>query len=411
MKPFTVFRGTLSTRRSIIAGSAILLLIGLTMVLVPKGIDPEAPRFVRGLPQPLGPLTSVDYGWGELVPFAGGKVWLWTFAGTNRHCFWYDLDRRVVIGELMNAGPVFCNPKETKLLCEGHASLKSSLKQRLFALAEKFVRGKVPLPKINREDAYWVLDLRDNSVRRVGELSQIIGTGSHWRPSPGFRYGCNVPNNTEEGTAFFLCDVETGAFEKIRFPGVVQGWWDESQLLVRDPANNFVLFDVVTRKTNTLFSATFLQDTLHRLNLTNYPGQIRAINDWNGHGYDYYFASQTASYRAGQSFLFKTSHADPTLKLLYPNFKFEHLGRLDASATHYLYNGEPGLPGRGGNGAVLLRDLTNDSTTTLVPPDNSGWYALPRFYRDEVIYRRNRVLWRMNLDGSNNAPLFPDTSH
>jgi hypothetical protein len=160
-----------------------------------------------------------------------------------------------------------------------------------------------------------------------------------------------------------------------------------------------------------LFSAKFLEETLRQLNLTNYPGQIRAINNWNGHGYDYYFASQTASYRAGESFLFKASQTDPTLKLLYPNFKFEHLGRLDTSATHYLYNGERGLPGSGGNGAVLLRDLTNNSTTTLVPPDNSGQYALPRFYRDEVVYFHNRTLWRMNIDGSNNTLLFPDTSN
>jgi hypothetical protein len=244
----------------------------------------------------------------------------------------------------------------------------------------------------------------------VGELSQIAGTGSHWRPSPGFRYGCNVPNNAEEGTAFFLCDVETGAFEKIRFQGDVQGWWDESQLLIREPAGNFVLFNVITRKTNTLFSAKFLENTLHQLDLTNYPGQIRAINDWNGHGYDFYFASQTASYGAGESFLFKTSHADPSMKLIYRNFKFEHLGRLDTSAKYYLYNGELGLPGRGGNGAVLLRDLTKNSIRTLVPPDNRGQYSLPRFYRDEVIYRRNQTIWRISLDGSNNAALFPDIS-
>lgn len=352
----------------------------------------------------------MEYGWGELVPFAGGKVWLWTWWGTNRHCFWYDLDRHIVVGELLKAGPVFCNAEGTKLLCEGHASFKSSLKQKIVKLAERFLHGKVPLPTINREDAYWVLDLRDNSVRRVGELSQLPGTGSYWSPSPGLRYGCNVPSNHEIGTAFFLCDLETGAFEKIRFQGYVLGWWDQSQLLVRDPAENFVLFDVVSRTTKTLFSAQFLGDTLRQLSLTNNPGPIRAINDWNGHGYDFYFASQTASYSAGESFLFKASQADPTLKLLYPRFKFEHLGRLDTSAMRYVFNGEPGMPGRGGNGAVLLRDLTNNSTTTLVPPDNSGQYSLPRFYRDGVIYFHNRTVWRMSIDGSNNAPLFPETS-
>lgn len=45
-----------------------------------------------------------------------------------------------------------------------------------------------------------------------------------------------------------------------------------------------------------------------------------------------------------------------------------------------------------------------------MPPDNKGQYAIPRFYGDEVIYYRNRVLWRIGLDGSNNVPVFPSTN-
>jgi hypothetical protein len=245
-------------------------------------------------------------------------------------------------------------------------------------------------------------------VRRLGELSQFPGTGSTWRSSPGFRYGCNVPSNAEDGSAFFLCDLETGVFAKIKLQGDVQGWWGESKILVRDSAQNFVLFDVTTRQTNTLFSARFLEESIRQMNLTNYSGQIRAINNWNGNGYDFYFALQTASYQAGESFLFKASQAEPALKLLYRDFKFEHLGRLDITASRYLYNGEPGPAGKGGNGAVLLRNLVDNSVITLVPPDNSGQYSLPRFYGNEVIYFRNRLLWRMSLDMSNNAPMLLD---
>ena len=398
-------------KRIAVFAAVISLLFGLAVLIGPsRKIDPEAPRFVPGQLRPVGPFTSSHYGWGELVPFAGGKVWLWTTSNrTNHRCFLYDLDKHIVVGELFNAGPIFCNGDGTKLLCEGHASLETSFKQKLVALSEKIFRGKGPLAKVNRADTYWVLDLRDKSVRRLGELSQFPGTGSTWRSSPGFRFGCNVPSNAEEGSAFFLCDLETGVFEKIKLQGDVQGWWDESQILVRDSAQTFVLFDATTRRTNTLFSARFLEDSIRQMNLTNYSGQIRAINNWNGHGYDFYFALQTASYRAGESFLFKASQAEPTLKLLYRNFKFEHLGRLDTTATHYLYNGEPGLPGQGGNGAVLLRDLKNNSITTLVPPDNTGQYSLPRFYGNEVIYFRNRLLWRMSLDMSKSEPLLPDS--
>ncbi len=53
--------------------------------------------------------------------------------------------------------------------------------------------------------------------------------------------------------------------------------------------------------------------------------------------------------------------------------------------TH-LYQGEAGRPGSGGDGAVYLRSLTNNTTLTVVPPDNKGQYAIPRFYHEEVIY-------------------------
>jgi hypothetical protein len=390
-------------RTVIIAGIALLLGLSILVTLLQKP-DPQAPRFVPGQVQPTG-LTTIDYDCGALVPFAGGKVWIWAISSaTNRHCFLYDLDARLVVGELFNAGPVFCNPDQTKLLCEGHGSLVTSVKEKVVAFIKKGSLGKIQLPNVNNAETFWVLDLRDNSVRRVGALSQIPGTGSMWRPSPGFRYGCNVPNNAEEGSAFFLCDLETGVFEKIKLQGDLQGWWDDIHILIRDPANNFILFDISTRMTNTLFSADALAHSLRQMDLTN-TGRIRAINNWNGRDYDFYFALQNESYSAGESFLLKANHADPALKLLYRKFKFEHLGRLDVSATHYLYNGESGLPGRGGNGGVFLRELSDNTLRTLVPPDGSGQYALPRFYGDEVIYFRNRQPWRMNLNGNSNVPL------
>jgi hypothetical protein len=392
-------------RTATIAGTALLFGL-LILVTLPRKPDPQAPRFVPGQVQPIG-LTSIHYNYSAPIPFAGGKVWIWASSNaTNRHCFLYDLDTRLIVGELFNAGPVFCNHDQTKLLCEGHGSLVTSVKEKVIAFIQKGSLGKIPLQKVNNAETFWVLDLRDNSVRRVGALSQIPGTGSTWRPSPGFRYGCNVPNNAEERSAFFLCDLEIGVFEKIKIQGDLQGWWDDSHILIRDPANNFILFDVIRRMTNTLFSANALADSLRQMDLTNDTGRIRAINNWNGRDYDFYFALQNESARAGESFLLKANHADPALKLIYRKFKFEHLGRLDVAATHYLYNGESGSPGNGGNGGVFLRDLNDNTSRTLVPPDGSGQYALPRFYGDEVIYFRNRLPWRMELNGSNNVPLF-----
>jgi len=217
-------------RIGIIAGIALLIGLGILFTRPPKR-DPEAPRFVPGRLQTVDPFTIIHYDWGALVPFAGGKVWMWGLSRTNTHCFLYDLATHSVVGELFNAGPVFCNQDQTKLLCGGRSSLFISVKQKVVDFIKKTL-GNSQLPHINDTETFWILDLRDNSVRRVGKLTQIPGTGSSWRPSPGFRYGCNVPNNAEQGSAFFLCDLETGRFEKIKFKGDLQGWWDDSHILV-----------------------------------------------------------------------------------------------------------------------------------------------------------------------------------
>src|SRR5579864_1048821 len=108
-------------RTGIIAGITLLLLFGLATLLTlrPKP-DPQAPRFVPGQVRSVSPSATILYDWGGLVPFAGGKVWIWAISSaTNRHFYLYDLKTRLVAGELLNAGPVFCNGDQTKLLCEG----------------------------------------------------------------------------------------------------------------------------------------------------------------------------------------------------------------------------------------------------------------------------------------------------
>jgi hypothetical protein len=169
-------------RTAVIAGIAVLLGLSILFMLPPKP-DPQAARFVAGTDKPVGPFRTIHYDWGAPVPFAQGKVWIWAISSaTNRHFFLYDLDTRLVVGELLNAGPVFCNRDQTKVLCEGHDSLETSLKQKVMGYIEKVSGGKIRLPKINRAETFWVLDMRDNSVRRLGELSQFPGTGSTWRP-------------------------------------------------------------------------------------------------------------------------------------------------------------------------------------------------------------------------------------
>jgi hypothetical protein len=93
---------------------------------------------------------------------------------------------------------------------------------RIAGWIQKIWLGKTRL-RANRAEAFWILDLRDNSAKRMGEFSQLPGAGSTWKPSPTFRFGYNVPSAAPQG-AFYLCDLERGLFRKLQFNGKPLGW-------------------------------------------------------------------------------------------------------------------------------------------------------------------------------------------
>ena len=387
-----------------IAVPGLLCLVALVLVLrVLSDPSPSAPRFVPLLSPPVGTYTRMDYDWGGAVPVQDGKVWIETWSSrTNWHCYLYDVTNRLIVGELFNATPIFFNHDRTKLLCEGY-SLEGAWKWRLSRWLQKFPLTKPLAQKINRLEAFWVLDFKDGSAKAVGSVSQFPGSGSRFSPSPGFRFG--VINPTWPGTELFVCDLASNLFTRFAISGYVVGWWDAHTLLVRDERSNFVLRDVITHQTNMLFSAETTSKLLVQMGLPGSSYEISSRCNWNGREYDFFFGPGREM-NWGESFLLKLDRNDRTLKLVKRNFKFHHLGFLDAAGTHYLYEGENGTPGTGGNGGVFLYDLSDDSVRTLVPPDNAGQYSLARFCGDGVIYSRNRVLWRVDLDGSNNVPLF-----
>ncbi len=394
-----------SMKRTVIVLCSLLCLAGLLVVIASLGSpSPNAPRFVPMHSQPVGTYTWANYDWGGAVPVQGGKVWIETRSSlTNWHWFLYDVTNRLIVGELFKAWPVFFNHDQTRLLCEGE-SLEADWKWKLIRWLQTFPIGKSLARKMNRPEVFWILNLKDGSARRVGQLSQFQGTGSRFLPSPGFRYGVNRPS-TSPDTEWFLCDLESNRFARLTLSGQVAGWWDAQSLLVKDKGSNFMLFDVATRQTNTLFSAREISSLLKQFDLPDDPSALGTLLNWNGHDYDFYFTLAKEK-NWGESFLLKADRATRTLRLVKRNFKFHHLGRLDAEGAHYLYEGESGPPGTGGNGGVYLRDLSDDSVQTLVEPDNRGQYALARFCADGVIYLRSKQFFWVDLHGSNDAPLF-----
>ncbi|MDQ6630177.1 MAG: hypothetical protein M3Y82_00280 [Verrucomicrobiota bacterium] len=396
----------------------IIFLIALVLILVvvfsfPKKTALNAPRFVPVTSQPVGPFGSENYGWHDPVPFRDGKTWIWTvLSRTNHHSYLYDLDKRITLGELLNAGYVLANQDQTKLLCESAPSPLTRFKTAIIDFINSHSLGKINLPA-NCIEAFWMLDLRNNSAVRIGELAQSPGSGSGWYPAPGFRYAFNRPSTSYQNQEIFLCDLEKGVLEKIKFPNKIEkGWWDDHNILAQDSSNNFVLFDVVTRKTKMLFTAEAIVEFLKVNGIPNEPSRIATTFNWNGHNYDIYFsANRDHGLNTNTTFLIKAERLGPTLKLLYRDFKFEWGAHLDATATHYLYDGQNGAPGNGGNGGIFLRDLRDGSERVIVPPDNGGQYSLARFYGDSVIYSRNRVLWRVDLNTTNAVRIFTDSGN
>lgn len=385
----------------------VVVCLGVLVWLRPAKQDPNAPRYVPVTTQPTGPFGSENYNWIDSAPFEGGKVWVWTLASrTNIHSFLYDLDKRLVVGELLNGAAVHGNQDQTKLLCEGFSAPALSFKDQLSRLLNKITLGRIPANS-NRIETFWLLDLRNNSAVRLGNISQIPGTGSSWVPAPGFRHSYNRTWNNQ-GQTVFLCDLEKNTFNQIQFTNEVQGWWDDHDLLVKDAAGNFSIFDVQTRETKMLFSADAINQFLKEQGIPNDPAGIAATRNWNGSNFDFYFSGRRdRGLKTNTTFLLKAERAGPALKLLYRDFQFIWSAQLDATATHYLYDGSSGPPGNGGNGGVFLRDLVNHTERTIVPPDNAGRYAMPRFYGNEVIYSRGRALWRIDLEGTHATRLFP----
>jgi hypothetical protein len=226
-----------------------------------------------------------------------------------------------------------------------------------------------------------------------------------WHASPDFHYGYTVPTINMQ-TTLYLCDLEQPSFRQITIHGWPCGWWDDHDILIEMGGNQFDLLDIRTETTRSLFSpADFAQPLTNVIS----PAMAATMANWNGTNYDFYFADRNVirGLNGSNSFVLRASVDSPKPELLYPQFEFRWGGHFDPAGKRYLYPGESGQPGRGGNGSVHLRDLTSGADSTIAPPDKVGSYSTPRFYGNEVIYFHDRRLHRVGLDGSNDAVVLP----
>jgi hypothetical protein len=368
--------------------------------------DPRAPRFIPA----SGTMIPNNYSWLfydflSPCPFEGGKMWVSTVS-TNRfvHTYLLDIESNSILGELVNAGPVFFNHDQTKLLCgQRTPAITNALWRSLKDLPARIFNH--PSHAFDETETFWVIDLKRNSVTRLGRVYQSPGGGSSFWPSPEFRYGFNKATSSFNLPEILICDIEKNIFRKERVSGDPAGWWDTQRILLRDTNNDLVLFDVETRKTSAFLPVRQLQKSFGEAGLTNDAGQAYPCFMWYGHQNDLYLTEGNKRWSAEESYLVKIERSG-RFKLIDPHFKFEWSDHFDASGTYYLYSGrERGQT----NGAVYVRDLRTRTTRELVPPDpnRTNDFSLPNFYGTDVIYQRSNSLWRIRLDGSQNRRLFP----
>jgi hypothetical protein len=407
LRPMWGMVGESKMKRVYLAGVGTFIALVLLLVIVGHNASPPVPRFVPGAPRSLPGFKFQEYEWVTDLPFQGGRMWVWLGgARTNFHCYLYDLEKRQILGEVFNGGcPVLGCRSNSLVLCQGPDSFSVSTKQHLIDLAQH-IFGKKAVASSKRTETFWILDIASNTATRLGLHEQFPGAGSRWHGSPEGRYGYTVPS-TAMDEWFDLCDFEARKMSRVPITGSLQGWWSEREILVHDGSNNFVAFDVTTRKNRPVFSPEMIRGFLIQNGLTNDADVLRAMPVWNGKGYDFYFgpSARIDGLRGPDSFLLKAERSGPGLKLVCRNFRYQWGGSLDSTGARYLFQGESGVPGRSGNGAVYLRNVDDGKVATVVPPDNGGQYAIPRFYGDEVVYFSKRALYRTALDGQGNSRL------
>jgi len=395
-------------RRRVLAILITGFVLGFVILLINALlIDPKAPSFIprNGHIIPSNYLY-LYYDFLSPCPFESGKMWVSVVSTNKGHTFLFDIDSQSILGELVNASPVFFNHDQTKLLCSQRTTVTATKNAVWRWVKECLTRiWNHSSHTFQDTETFWVVDLKRNSVTRLGRGYQWSGAGSSFRPSPGFRYGFNKPTGSFDVPEILICDIENNTFRKDQVDGYPVGWWDVQRILVKDKKNDLVLYDVQTRTTSAFLSLRELQKSFVELGVTNPPGAANAFFMWDGSQNNFYLTEGNKRWSAEESYLIKIERPG-RLILLDPHFKFEWSDHLDGTGTYYLYSGrEPGQT----NSAVYVRDLKAGKSREVIPPDPNriNDFSLPNFYGTDVIYCRSNLLWRVSLEGSQNRRLFP----
>ncbi|MBI1178500.1 hypothetical protein GC207_13785 [bacterium] len=339
-------------------------------------------------------------------PFAGDKVWLTTLASNKvSHTYLFDLVQRKVLGELTNANPILLVSSGSKLLCmQRWQHQPEEFGFRIHRWLAKISRHSMPFDGGDEvAESISMLELGSGKNSAMDEIWQQSGASTTFQFSPDLRFGVNKGSAYFERSEIYVCDFSKKTAFNLNESGWPDGWWDNSNLVVKTTANDFIKFDVLTGKTNALLSATQIGNSLANYGLTNSP-RVNLKSVWTGKQFDFYLIDGFEEWSAHASYLIKVTRPNAELELIDKNFKFEWSGRFDPTQRWYAFTGRDA--GKGSD-AVYLRDLQSHSERVLVPSLGTRSFSLPNFWGTNVIFIRSNRLWQISLDGGEPEPLFP----
>lgn len=385
----------------------LVLLISLGL-LTSFQVRRGAPRF-RKITQPfeVPAYTQLSYPFLNSRPFAGDKVWIMIWSRGDHHCYLYDLEARVVEGELFGADPSFMSSDGTTLLCTVRSVSSRSrggfLRELSRAIGDA-VRGRRGNGSAGDVETFWALDLRNGTAKKLGKTLQFAGAGSSFFPSPSFRYAFNKATAAVSSQELLIADMQTKSLEIHMVDGQPREWWDDSRIVITTPKLDSVLYDVHSRNTTPLLSYDAVLEALEKAGLDASSGAVGLFAIRNGPENDFYLTDGNRRWLATNSFLFKLERPAGALTLVASDFKFGWSDHFTADGQGYVFSGRE----RDTDGsAVFFRDLRKGVTRTLVSPIPKQAFSLPSFYSGGVVYVRSNQLWQITLDGSTSTRLFP----
>jgi hypothetical protein len=316
----------------------------------------------------------------------------------------FDLKKRETIGALDTAWAISLNKDQMEALCcIAEIGKGNTLSEAVSSVLHDLSGGRYRARGNEYAIHYWIVPLREGTPTYLGEAHEKEGLGSIGHRSPDDRYW-HVQTSCDDRLLVDLERKEMLRLDPVRYRN--GGWWSDTELIFKTEENDLRIYDVETKREETLLTLDQLLDFLKEQGLSDaQPELFRLFQEWNGKGYSFYISSNISARNNGKDWLIGIDKQTRQLRLKERSFDYHRLGHLNYDGSLYLYSGEKET---GDSNAVYVADLANSKVRTLIPGDtNENYFSLPNWYGGRIIFVQQGALWIIDADGENREQLFP----